>query len=186
MRKDNAQSGFTLIETLVAVAILMLAIAGPLTIATKGLTSSVYSRDQLVASYLAQEAIEFVRNARDENVLKGGASHWMDGAVTGGIPLTDCMGSGSCRIDVYASLPSDWVNPCPGAGCPPLNYNSSAGYYTYGSGDTTPFNRLVTIRDIPSTGEVRVTAIVSWSSGIFSRTIRVEEYLSNWQATIAP
>ena len=50
-KKERARSsGFTLIETLVAIAILMIAIAGPLTVAEKGLTATYYSRNQLIGS----------------------------------------------------------------------------------------------------------------------------------------
>src|SRR6185369_6180494 len=71
MKTNTTHSGFTIIETLVAIAILMIAIAGPLTVAQKGLTSSIYARDQMIASYLAQDAIEYVKNVRDSDKLAG-------------------------------------------------------------------------------------------------------------------
>src|SRR3989344_5315664 len=89
-RKPKLVSGFTLIETLVAVTVLVAAIAGPLTIASRGLASANLARDQLIANFLAQEAIEFVRNTRDENVLRG--SDWLAG-------LGSCSAQG-CEIDV--------------------------------------------------------------------------------------
>lgn len=56
--------GFTIIETLVAITILMIAVAGPLTIAQKSLMASIYARDQIVASYLAQEVMEEYKNSK--------------------------------------------------------------------------------------------------------------------------
>ena len=47
--KYSSKKGFTLIETLVAIAILMVAIAGPLDIAEKGLIAAVNSRNQTIA-----------------------------------------------------------------------------------------------------------------------------------------
>src|ERR1035437_9310157 len=73
-------SGFTLVETLVAIAILMIAIAGPLTVAEKGLSASIYARDQLMASYLAQDAMESIKNVVDSNELakaNGGTVLWL-------------------------------------------------------------------------------------------------------------
>src|ERR1035437_7381734 len=73
-------SGFTLVETLVAIAILMIAIAGPLTVAEKGLSASIYARDQLMASYLAQDAMESIKNIVDSNELdkaNGGTTDWL-------------------------------------------------------------------------------------------------------------
>jgi prepilin-type N-terminal cleavage/methylation domain-containing protein len=57
--------GFTLIETLVAITILMISIAGPLTIAQKSLTAATIAKDQVIASFLAQEMIEQIKNDRD-------------------------------------------------------------------------------------------------------------------------
>ncbi|MEK7184741.1 MAG: prepilin-type N-terminal cleavage/methylation domain-containing protein [Patescibacteria group bacterium] len=60
--KKMQNGGFTIIETLVAITILMISIAGPLTIAQKGLTASIYARDQITASYLSQELMEKIKN----------------------------------------------------------------------------------------------------------------------------
>ncbi len=47
-------TGFTLVETLVAVTILLVAIAGPMTIASRGMQNAYYAGDQTTAIYLAQ------------------------------------------------------------------------------------------------------------------------------------
>ncbi len=60
--KKSYSSGFTIIETLVAITILMIAIAGPITIAKKGLNASLYARDQVTASFLAQDMMESIKN----------------------------------------------------------------------------------------------------------------------------
>ena len=62
MRNSNA--GFTLIESLVAISILLLSISAPLTIASKGLASSFFARDQITAFYLAQDAVEYIRDRK--------------------------------------------------------------------------------------------------------------------------
>ncbi len=63
------EEGFTLLETLVAVSIVTIAIVAPMSLASQSLTASYYARDQLIASQLAQEAIEVVRHIRDGNIL---------------------------------------------------------------------------------------------------------------------
>jgi prepilin-type N-terminal cleavage/methylation domain-containing protein len=64
----NKNQGFTIIETLVAVAILMISIAGPLTIAQKALSASLYAKDQVIASYLAQQEMEYIKNLKDNYI----------------------------------------------------------------------------------------------------------------------
>lgn len=61
--------GFTLIEALVAVTILTIAVVGPLYTASRAIVAAQSARDQLTASYLAQEGIEYARAVRDDNFL---------------------------------------------------------------------------------------------------------------------
>lgn len=63
------KKGFTIIETLVAVTILMISIVGPLTIAQKSLMASIYARDQVTASFLAQDIIEKIKNDKSNALL---------------------------------------------------------------------------------------------------------------------
>src|SRR3989344_3852661 len=101
--------GFTLIETLIAVLLLSVAITGPLTIASKGLTATLVAKDQFIAFYLAQDAVEYVRYVRDSNCLAavGGAggcaaSAWLAnlGGSWGGSSWSGgCFGASGCYFD---------------------------------------------------------------------------------------
>jgi prepilin-type N-terminal cleavage/methylation domain-containing protein len=66
--KSNT-AGFTLVETMVAVAIISVALGGPFMAATKSYTYTMDSKNRLIASYLAQEGIEYVRLLRDNIYL---------------------------------------------------------------------------------------------------------------------
>jgi type II secretory pathway pseudopilin PulG len=67
--KKTFKNGFTIIETLVAISILMIAIAGPLTVAGKGYTSAIDARNQSEASLLAQESLEYLNNLKDNKIF---------------------------------------------------------------------------------------------------------------------
>ena len=96
--------GFTLIETLVAIAVLSLAITGPMVIAQKGIGSAIYARDEVTAFYLAQEAIEYIRNVRDTNRIKdyeinppqNTTVDWLWEFDSNG---ANCMDPNTCQID---------------------------------------------------------------------------------------
>ncbi len=162
-RNKNTQSlsikGFTLLEALVAISILMVAVVTPITIAQKGLTSAVYTKSQMVASYLAQDAIEFIKNKKDVNVIAARTDDgvgWLDG-------LDQCLNSNWCRVDT--------INPPNGgtiyAGVTtPLSVDNSSYLYDYAAGGTpTDFVRKVNILKNPygtNADEALITVQVSW------------------------
>lgn len=161
----QATLGFTLVEALVAISVVLIAVVGPLTIVSKNLSFSRFARDQIIAFYLTQEAIEFIRNTRDNNILAGGA--WLSG-------LNSCM-SGSCMIDA----PANTITAC-GAGCSPLKLSSS-GVYGYTSGENTSFVRAITIAETSANREATIDVEISWSEGLLSRDFTIREHILNWQ-----
>ena len=74
--------GFTLIESLVAISILLVGVVSAFGLVTKSLATAPVIQDRLVASFLAQEGIENVRHIRDSNffkILKTGSGNWLGG-----------------------------------------------------------------------------------------------------------
>lgn len=58
--KIKYTSGFSMVESLVAIAVLLIAIVGPLTIAINSIQYSNVAKDKLQATYLAQEQLELI------------------------------------------------------------------------------------------------------------------------------
>jgi prepilin-type N-terminal cleavage/methylation domain-containing protein len=172
----EARHGFTLIETLVAVTILSVAIVGPMTIAAKGLSFAMFARDQITAFYLAQEAVEMVRNRRDQNTLQTPPQQWLSG-LDGSIGPPDCF-TNACKGEAK----DNEITECAGD-CPKLKFNSSTGLYGYGSGgnwEDSKYTREISLSPV-NANEIAVTVKLEWSTGIFSRTFLVKENLLNWQ-----
>ena len=68
-RKIFKKSGFTLIEILVTLFVLSIGVSAVFLLMSKSLRSSMDARDQIIASQLAQEGIELVRNLKDNREL---------------------------------------------------------------------------------------------------------------------
>jgi len=161
----------TIIETLVAISILLIALAGPLTISANGLESSLYGRDQITASYLAQEGIEYVRNVRDTDTLTG-ASSWVSN-------LAPCISSNGsmqyCNINTYIGDPTSAIRLCSGQVCPPLLLDSNTDLYQYTAG-------VPVMKD--SSGnwiEYDVISKVVWTSPLPNNVVTLSEDIYNWQ-----
>ncbi len=176
----STTEGFTILETLVAISILILALTAAFSVAQNGLSLSISARDEVTAYYLAQEGVEFIRNLRDENSLN--EAGWLTGIS--GDPGDDCYFGNYCAID----SPNKNIDPCGSAAvdCPMLKQDTSQQSVSYGayglaSGwSTTQFRRSLLFKEI-SPDEVALTVIVSWTKGVNTRQFVVHENLFNWQ-----
>jgi type II secretory pathway pseudopilin PulG len=177
--RQQKNKGFTLIEVLVAVFILITAVVVPLTIGSKAYAYSNFVRDQSTASYLAQEAVEFVRLTRDNASLNPSPSGaWVDFKSN----VNNCMSDDGCQFDVLASSFS--INGCPGK-CD-LLYLQADGTYTYTpvSGSNKWFLRTVKTSLVGKDAleRVRVEVTVLWNTNsIDERSFTVIDYLTPWQ-----
>jgi len=191
--KKILAGGFTLVETLAAILLLSIALAGPMVIAQKGLQASLIAKDQDTAFNLAQDAVEYIRFARDSHCLTANnpagcpAASWLTGA--GGPSLANCIstdGSATCTLDDFAGSAAA---ACSGA-CSPINYDTSRNQYTYtaagGNVISTSYTRTISIRYNASCSgacnkdEASTTVTVSWNDPQ-PHSIQVQETLYDWQ-----
>jgi len=160
--------GFSLLETIVALTVLVIALTGSLTLASQSIRSASIAKNQAVASYLAEEAMEYIRNRRDTNIISGLA--WDNG-------LGPCKRRNGCYVDV----PSDKIKRCRFS-CPLIKYDSTTGLYRYDVGDETIFKRIVKIKRVPGTDdEIKIKVIVSWREIFGDFSFNTQEHLFKWQ-----
>src|SRR3989344_8165837 len=88
--KYQFNKGFSLLETTIAIAILVSAIIGPMSLSSRSIRSASVSKDNIIASNLSQEGIELVKNIRLNNRISG--DDWMEG-------LSQCTSAEGCKID---------------------------------------------------------------------------------------
>lgn len=175
----SANAGFTFIETLVAISILVLAVVGPMYLASQGLRAARIARDQINANYLAQEAIEYIRYRRDNNTLKG--NWWLT-------QISTCE-TQKCMIDVYET---EGILLCPSdqKTCPQVMFEESTGKYGHDNGSNfdllttwanTKFTREVTVDETIPDQEATVSVTITWKDGVLDRSYTLSEQLLNWQ-----
>ncbi|OHA66767.1 MAG: hypothetical protein A3C82_00680 [Candidatus Wildermuthbacteria bacterium RIFCSPHIGHO2_02_FULL_47_12] len=156
--------GFTLIEVLAAMFILVIGTLGVFSLIMRTVVFNSSVNSQFVASYLAQEGLEIVRNMRDANFLKmhkGAGGQWNDG-------LTAC--AAGCGADYSDTALGSFQNTL-------LKLNN--GFYTYDAGTDTIFTRKITIDSL--TAELlKVSVDVSWQDRGDTRTVRGATELYNW------
>ena len=172
------KKGFTIIESLVSIAILVLVITGVASAIQSGISSYIFSKDQVIAFYLAQEGFEQVRNIRDENGLKN--QNWLTGISA--IPSDPCYFGNACTVDPI-NQDGIFLDECsagPG-NCPILRQNTTTGFFGYDSTwPATIFRREVVLTQI-NADEISIKVTVDWSKGIINRQFMARENILNWQ-----
>src|SRR4030042_2798206 len=171
----KTKKGFTILEVMIAIFLIIIGIAGVFTLMTKILGQMAVSSSQLTAAYLTQEGIEIVRNIRDTNWLEqiDHDNDWNEG-------LTDC--STGCTADyTYTASEDPNLSAILAANFLKIDAN---GFYNYTSGTDTKFKRKVTIvLDNPNcgAGTLKVKVETTWSEKGKDYSYLAQECLYNWR-----
>lgn len=168
MKHFTSTKGYSLVEVLVAVGILMLSIVGPLTIAAKSMQSAQYSRQQNTAFFLAQEgitAINAIRNSEGAEYYIGLNSNpwgWVSDSA-----LDPCYETTGCGLDFHDSSLMDNIVDCANsADCTLLFRDTdSRAAYQLVSGEESPYTRIITL-EMVTPDEMLVESKVQWGSSL--------------------
>lgn len=198
--KKTSEKGFTVVEALVAISILLLSITGTFAVAQSSLKSTNYAKNKITAYYLAQEGIEQMRHLRDNNgleILKNRTEDisWLaDFAENQDDP---CYDGNECYVDSTGELLDSEGNPlfgkplrCPVEGCPLFYMNNVTGQFQYEqNSDKTlsSFSRVISVfrengdPQDDGTNQIIVKVVVNWEQNGIDRSVEVLENLYNWQ-----
>ena len=160
--------GFTLVETLVAVTILLAVTAGVLGLAAHTVSFIGLPKDKIIAFYLAQEPIEYIRARRDNNRLSGGTPDWLEGI------RAPCVTGAPCVVDFTAGT----VASCGGV-CSVLRCDTATGVYGYLSGTATTFIRTTVVTETVPNQEAVVNVTVTWPHKGTTKSFTMRENILN-------
>lgn len=163
----KTNGGFTMIETLVAVFIFGLALTATSFIMITNLNTANSIKNGYIASGLAQEGVEIVRNIRDRD--------WFLDVPPGSNPFGTTIPDGIHRVQWDSTiLMAVGANP-------PLKLDSTNGLYTYSTGTDTIFKRSITITTVVPNVEKRIIVLVEWEERGGTKSLSAEEHLFNWR-----
>lgn len=189
MKSYVSKRGFTIGEVVLSAFMLTAGMTVVLKLINFSFQSTVATQDVIVASELAQEGIELVRNARDNNLVKKVAGDPSVTSVFDGFPPG--FGPRRCIIDYLSDMPN-----CPAGGLRP-ELNLSGGFYRHGVGpgryyrqvrldrtaaagsDTFTVTSFVTWQDIASLPNP-MAAAKTWCT-LTNKCVYTEVLLTEWQ-----
>lgn len=160
--KFQDKKGQMVIEAMIAASVLTFGLLGALDLLNRSLKLGPVISNNYIATYLAGEGVEIVKNIIDTNRLQ--SLPWDTGFPAGG--------------DFEADYASAILTPYLGRS---LFFDSGTNLYSYsGSGRQTSFIRLIRIT-IASAVETRVNSVVTWSTGRAQSSINVEDHFFDWR-----
>ena len=196
---QQREAGFTLLETVVALAVILAAVVGPVSLITRGLVTFSFSKNKVIASNLAQEGLEIVRLVRENNVAcdtQNGPAVWQwNRDPEGGMLTRVRAGVDMESFTTISCGPSVITTPRLSVSCSsPLLYENDSlldnyGTYGYRSGVATSFFRCVEITsppdapdtDIPASAQMDVISTVTWNERGTDRSVVLRERLYDWR-----
>ncbi len=191
------EEGFTLVETLIAISILMIAIASPINLAQKALSSAVLSRDQMTASFLAQDGLEATKNLRDEIAIRSDSTDWLAPFRNKCVcdnQTKQCSFDSSekyyCNIDsTLKDLSGSIIGSDEPAKANPLIIETNNGVFTKydigkAGGMPSKFARLINIKQTEDPNEAIIQVRVCWPYPSCEQKIDIKDFIYNYSPNL--
>lgn len=166
-KKDNR--GFTILEIAISLFIISMGMVAVLTLVVQNIQVENVDKNKVVASQLAQEGLEVVRNQRDFNWLQYDTptSKWNEGIEDGNY-IVDYTGDITDGPDSISATSTRL-------------YINGEGYYDHDdSGKPTPFSRLMVVESSTS-ASTSVSCLVEWEDKGNTYSYEADTTLYNWR-----
>lgn len=163
------KNGQIMVEAIVALSMLTMGMIGIFTLLSSSYRFNRISTHEYVASALASEGVEIVRNLVDTNFLSPGGS-WNDG-----------LANGDYEIDYNDTFPiAAYSNQF-------IKLDSSTKIYSYDGGDNTPFRRKISLSNLGSpVDHIKVISQVTWRDKGLDYNVTLEDRLYDWRSAVSP
>lgn len=175
--KLSSEKGFSILEVIVAVAVAAIAFVGMMALFAYNIRTEINSRNKLIATYLAQEAMEAARYQRNLN--------WHDGKITS----PDCWNGLASGDNILRLTTPGTVNSAtswrfvPAAGLDNRVYvNKTSGTHDQTGGTMgglmqfTTFTRTVNFQ--PAGDRLKIQVTVGYGG---EKKLILHSYLYNWK-----
>lgn len=171
MKFKNPQfkEGFSLIEILSVLFVISMALLGVVSLISQNIKVQNINKNNLIASSLAQEGIELVRNTRDTNWLSGD-------------DFDNSLSDGTYRVDYRSN------NPIPTTDISQNKLYLKDGFYIHDNGGETGLTATVFSRQIVVDSlagykgkPLQVRSIVSWTDHNKPYRYELQTLLFDWR-----
>lgn len=160
---SKSAKGFTLLETMIAVAVITVAMVAVTQLSQRALLYNRIASSKHTASYLAQEGLEIVRNIRDTN--------WLEQRDNPQVPWDEGLGAGDWEADFNDASLTAYQGRL-------LKVDS--GFYNYDTGQDTKFQRKITLQK-PGADTLQVSVQVIWQESGAPYSASLQGLLYNWR-----
>ncbi len=156
-----------MVESIVSINVALIGLLGVLGLLSTSLNLNREAGQKIIATYLAAEGIEVVKNIIDNNYTND--SSWNNGVSTGFYEV------------VYNSNVLDPVSDSY------LKFEPSTGIYSYGGGEPILFKRVIEIEERDNDGdnkteEILVKSKVQWTARVGGlKDIVLEDHFFDWR-----
>lgn len=169
----RANNGQMMIEALVALSIILSGLLGIFALVSRSISLNAVASSQYIATNLAAEGIEVVKNIIDSNAMQTppGSVAWNNG-----VDRNDDF-----EVDYLSTALSEYSGEN-------LRYDKDSGLYGYSgsvpNGVPTTYVRKINIeqRGEPEVNEIKVTSVVNWTTrDNASFEIILEDHFFDWR-----